>query len=81
MLTMGVLLKVMCFRHGPTNLQVVGGQRSMLLRISRFSGIIAANGWAAGQVCKKWMVLRANLQLMGAMGAGSHPLLANVSEI
>ena len=34
----------------------------------------------AGQVCKKWMVMRANLQVMGVLAAGPHPLLAIMPE-
>ena len=39
----------------------------MLVRFFGFSGKFAANGWAARQVCKKWMVVRANLQVMGGL--------------
>ncbi|MDY5835749.1 MAG: helix-turn-helix domain-containing protein [Eubacteriales bacterium] len=61
--------------------QVMVGLRAMLVRILGFLGNFATNGWAAGQVCNLWMVSRANLQVMGALDTGTHPLLANLSEI
>ena len=46
----------------------------------RFQTNLQVMDGPAGQVCKKWMVMRANLQVMGVLAAGPHPLLAIMPE-